>query len=59
MDSFNTPVDFARLAIINDDVVPVLAYTGSCSRSALAAADASSNLVPSPSSLASGSREGG
>jgi hypothetical protein len=59
MDSFNTPVDFAGLAIIDDDILPVPAHTGSCLTFALAAAGTSSNLFLSPSSLASESTGGG
>jgi hypothetical protein len=44
MDLFNAPVDFSGLAIIDDDVVPVPAHTGSRSTFAAAAAGTSSNL---------------
>ncbi len=58
MDLFNAPVDFSGLAIIDDDVVPVPAHTGSRSTFAAAAAGTLSNLFLSPSYLASGSTGG-
>jgi hypothetical protein len=61
MDSFNAPVDFAGLAINNDDVPPIpSALAGMRLSFALAAAGTSSGLFLSPSLLlASGSTGGG
>jgi hypothetical protein len=59
MDSFNAPVDFAGLTIIDSDVAPVPVLTSSRTTFALAAAGTSSaGMFSSPSLLASGSTGG-
>ncbi len=58
MDSFNTPVDFAGLTLMDDDLAPILALTSLRTTLALAALGMSSGLFSSPSLLASGSTGG-